>query len=268
MYAFDFHRPATLRQAANLLAKNPDAKLLAGGHTLIPTMKQRLASPSALIDISAIADLSGIAMKGRNLVIGATTRHVDVADSPLVQAALPGLAALAGGIGDAHVRHKGTIGGSIANNDPAADYPGAMLALGATIVTNKRKMTADDFFTGMFSTALDEGEIITKVIIPTGGKFAYAKFRNPASLYAMVGVAVSKKGGTVRVAVTGAGSGGVFRWEDAEAALKARFSSKSLVGVKTPAAKDLNSDIHASADYRSHLIGVMAKRAVDAATAK
>ncbi|CAN1553122.1 CoxM Aerobic-type carbon monoxide dehydrogenase, middle subunit CoxM/CutM homologs [Rhabdaerophilaceae bacterium] len=268
MYAFDFHRPATLRQAINLLAKNPDAKLLAGGHTLVPTMKQRLASPSALIDLTAISDLSGIAMKGRNLVIGATTKHAEVADSAIVQSALPGLAWLAGGIGDAHVRHKGTIGGSIANNDPAADYPGAMLALGATIVTNKRKITADDFFTGMFSTALEDGEIITKVIVPTGGKFAYAKFRNPASLYAMVGVAVAKKGGVVRVAVTGAGSDGVFRWEAAESALKTRFSSKSLAGVKTPDAKTLSSDIHASAEYRSHLIGVMAKRAVDAASAK
>jgi aerobic carbon-monoxide dehydrogenase medium subunit len=268
MYAFDYHRPATLRQAANLLAKNADAKLLAGGHTLLPTMKQRLASPSALVDISGIAELSGITQKGKTLVIGATTPHAEVAASPLVQAALPGLAALAGGIGDPHVRHKGTIGGSIANNDPAADYPGAMLALGATIVTNKRRMAAEDFFTGLFSTALEDGEIITKVIVPTGGKFAYAKFRNPASLYAMVGVAVSKKGGTVRVAVTGAGSDGVFRWADAEKALKARFSSKSLGAVKTPAAKELNSDIHASAEYRSHLIGVMAKRAVDAANVK
>jgi carbon-monoxide dehydrogenase medium subunit len=268
MYAFDFHRPTSLRQVANLIAKNADAKLLAGGHTLIPTLKQRLASPSALIDLTAVEGLSGISHKGRNLVIGATTTHAEVAGSPLVQAMLPGLAALAGGIGDPHVRHKGTIGGSVANNDPAADYPAGLLALGATIVTNKRKISADDFFTGMFSTALDEGEIITKVIVPAGGKFAYAKFRNPASLYAMVGVAVAKKGSAVRVAVTGAGSDGVFRWADAEAALKTRFSSKSLAGVKRPAPKGLNSDIHATAEYRSHLIGVMAARAVDAATAK
>lgn len=268
MYAFDFHRPTSLRQAANLLAKNGDAKLLAGGHTLIPTLKQRLASPSALIDLTGIPELSGITQKGRTLVIGATTSHAEVAGSALVQTFLPGLAALAGGIGDPHVRHRGTIGGSIANNDPAADYPAAMLALGATIVTNKRRISADEFFTGMFSTALDEGEIITKVIVPTGAKFAYQKFRNPASLYAMVGVAVGKKAGQVRVAVTGAGSDGVFRWEAAEAALKSRFNSKALAGVKTPSAKDLNSDIHASAEYRSHLIGVMAKRAVDAANAK
>jgi aerobic carbon-monoxide dehydrogenase medium subunit len=268
MYAFDFHRPTSLRQAANLLARNGDAKILAGGHTLIPTLKQRLASPSALVDLSGIAELSGITQKGKTLVIGATTSHAEVASSAVVKAALPGLAALAGGIGDPHVRHKGTIGGSIANNDPAADYPAAMLALGATIVTNKRRMPADEFFTGMFSTALEDGEIITKVIVPTGGKFAYQKFRNPASLYAMVGVAVSKRGAMTRVAVTGAGADGVFRWAEAEAALKTRFNSKALADVKRPAEKDLNSDIHASAEYRSHLIGVMAQRAVDAANAK
>jgi carbon-monoxide dehydrogenase medium subunit len=268
MYAFDFHRPATLRQANNLVGKLGDAKLLAGGQTLLPTMKQRLASPAAVIDLSAVSELVGIEQKGRNLVIGAMTTHAEVANSALVMAALPGLAALAGGIGDPHVRHKGTIGGSIANNDPAADYPGGLLALGATIVTNKRKMPAGEFFTGMFSTALEDGEIITKVIVPTGAKFAYAKFRNPASRYAMVGVAVAKKGANVVVAVTGAGADGVFRWADAEAALGKRFNAKSLEGVKTPAAKGLNSDIHASAEYRSHLIGVMAKRAVAAAMAK
>lgn len=267
MYAFDFHRPTSLRQAVNLLAKNSDAKILAGGHTLIPTLKQRLASPSALIDLTGIPELSGITQKGRTLVIGATTSHAEVAGSDLIKTFLPGFAAMAGLIGDPHVRHKGTIGGSIANNDPAADYPAAMLALGATIVTNKRRIVADEFFTGMFSTALDEGEIITKVIIPTGGKFGYAKFRNPASRYAMVGVAVAKKAGQVRVAVTGAGSDGVFRWAAAEAALKARFNAKSLAGLATPPAKDLNADIHASAEYRSHLIGVMAKRAVEAANA-
>ncbi|MCZ8181580.1 MAG: xanthine dehydrogenase family protein subunit M [Beijerinckiaceae bacterium] len=268
MYAFDFHRPATLRQANNLVGKVEDAKILAGGQTLLPTMKQRLASPAAVIDLSGVPELVGIEQKGRNLVIGAMTSHAEVASSALVRAALPGLAALAAGIGDPHVRHKGTIGGSIANNDPAADYPAGLLALGATIVTNRRKIPAGDFFTGMFSTALDEGEIITKVIVPTGAKFAYAKFRNPASRYAMVGVAVGKKGSSVVVAVTGAGSDGVFRWADAEAALGKRFNAKSLDGIKNPAAKELNSDIHASAEYRSHLIGVMARRAVTAATAK
>lgn len=268
MYAFDYHRPATLRQAASLVAKAEDVKLLSGGQTLLPTMKQRLASPANVIDLAAIPELSGIELKGRNLVIGATTTHAAVAASDVVRSALPGLAALAGGIGDPHVRHKGTIGGSIANNDPAADYPAAMLALGATIITNKRKIAAGDFFTGMFSTALEEGEIITKVSVPTGAKFAYAKFRNPASRYAMVGVAVAKKGASTIVAVTGAGADGVFRWEAAEAALAKRFNAKSLDGVKTPDAKGLNGDIHASAQYRAHLIGVMAKRAVDAATGK
>lgn len=268
MYAFDYHRPATLRQANNLITKNPDAKLLSGGHTLLPTMKQRLASPSALIDLSGVAELSGIEQKGRNLVIGAATTHAEVANSALVQAALPGLAALAGGIGDPHVRHKGTIGGSLANNDPAADYPAAVLALGATIVTNKRKLAAGDFFAGLFTTALEEGEIITKIVVPTGAKFAYAKFRNPASRYAVVGVAVAKRGAKVAVAVTGAGSDGVHRWSDAEAALSKRFNAKALDGVALPAAKHLNSDIHASAEYRSHLIGVMTKRAVAAASGK
>lgn len=268
MYAFDYHRPASLRQANNLAAKNADAKIMAGGQTLLPTMKQRLASPSALIDLSGISELVGVEQKGRNLVIGAMTTHAEVANSALVKAAIPGLAALAGGIGDPHVRHKGTIGGSIANNDPAADYPAGLVALGATIVTSKRKLAAGDFFTGLFSTALDEGEIVTKVIVPTGAKFAYQKFRNPASRYAMVGVAVAKKGAKIAVAVTGAGADGVFRWEGAEAALAKRFNAKALDDVKTPAAKGLNSDIHASAEYRSHLIGVMAKRAVTAASGK
>lgn len=268
MYSFDYHRPSTLRQANGLAGKLADAKILAGGHTLLPTMKQRLASPGALIDISGVPELAGIEVKGRNLVIGATTTHAAVAASDAVKSALPGLAALAGGIGDPHVRHRGTIGGSIANNDPAADYPAAMLALGATIVTSKRKLPASDFFTGLFSTALEDGEIITRVVVPTGAKFAYEKFRNPASRYAMVGVAVAKKGANVAVAVTGAGADGVFRWEAAEAALGKRFNAKSLDGVGNPDPKGLNSDIHASAEYRSHLIGVMAKRAVIAASGK
>ncbi|HRK23575.1 MAG TPA: xanthine dehydrogenase family protein subunit M [Beijerinckiaceae bacterium] len=267
MYAFKYHRPASLRKAAALIAKHEDARLLAGGHTLLPTMKNRLASPSHIVDLGALADLAGVVRKGRNVVIGAMTCHADVATNADVIAALPGLAALAGNIGDPAVRNRGTIGGSIANNDPAADYPAACLALGATIHTNKRKIAADEFFTGLFSTALDEGEIITKVSFPTGGKFAYAKFSNPASRYAMVGVAVSKRGGEVRVAVTGAGADGVFRWAEAEKALAARFSAKALEGKSHPA-KGLNSDIHASAEYRAHLIGVMARRAVAAATGK
>jgi len=267
MYAFNYHAPKTVRQAATLLAKNEDGKVLAGGQTLLPTMKQRLASPSALIDLNHAEGMSGIEQKGRNIIIGAMTRHVEVATSAVVKNALPALAALAGGIGDPAVRNRGTIGGSIANNDPAADYPSAVLALGATIVTNKRKIAADEFFQGMFSTALEEGEIIVKVSFPIPSKAAYEKFPNPASRYALVGVFVAKKGSDVRVAVTGAGSNGVFRSKECEAALATRFNAKSLDGVKV-SASGLNADMHASADYRAHLIPVMAKRAVEKATAK
>ncbi len=262
MYDFAFHRPASIRKAASLAA-DEDAKLLAGGQTLLPTMKQRLAAPEALIDLSGIEGLTGIAMKGRTLHVGAMSRHAEVAESPVVREAIPALAALAGGIGDPHVRNLGTLGGSIANNDPAADYPAACLGLGATIATNKRRIPADDFFTGMFETALQDGEIITKVLFPVPRRAGYAKFANPASRYALVGVFVSKRSRQVRVAVTGAGPG-VFRATDMEEALSKRFAARSLDGVSVPAG-DLNDDIHASADYRAHLVGVMAKRAVDAA---
>lgn len=267
MYAFTYHKPTSARQAATLLAKKEDSKLLAGGHTLLPTMKQRLASPIALVDLGACPDLKGISRKGRNLVIGAMTTHAEVASSADVQEAIPALAFLAGSIGDPHVRHRGTIGGSVANNDPAADYPAALLALGATVVTNKRKLTAEEFFTGLYETALDEGEIITKVSFPLVAKAGYAKFRNPASRYAMVGVFVAKRGSDIRVTVTGAGEGGVFRWPEAEAALKARFAPKSLDGLKHTA-KGINGDIHADAEYRAHLIGVMTRQAVAQATGK
>lgn len=267
MYAFTYHRPASVRQAAGLLAKKDDAKLLAGGHTLLPTMKQRLASPGNIIDLGGVAEMKGIARKGRTVVVGAMTTHADVANSPVVREAIPALASLADGIGDPHVRNRGTMGGSVANNDPAADYPAACIALGATIVTNRRKIEADAFFTGLYDTALEDGEIITKVIFPIPGKAAYAKFPNPASRYALVGVCVAKRGSEVRVAVTGAGSSGVFRWTEAEAALKTRFGAKALDGLKA-SAKNLNGDIHADADYRAHLIGVMARRAVAAAVAK
>ena len=266
MYNFTFHRPTTVRQAANLLAKNPDAKLLAGGHSLIPVMKQRLASPSALIDLSKIEGLSGIELKGRSIVVGATTRHVDVANSPIVQQHLPALAAVPASIGDPQVRNAGTIGGSIANNDPNADYPAACLGLGATIITNKRRIAADDYFTGMFSTALASDEIITKVQFPIAKKAAYQKFKHPASGFALVGVFVSKRGSDIRVAVTGAGSNGVFRVKSFEEALKKRFAAKSLDGLSI-AATGMNSDIHAGADYRAHLVAVLARRAVAAATA-
>lgn len=267
MYAFDFHRPTSLRQAAALLAKAEDAKILAGGHTLLPTMKQRLASPASLVDLAKCDELKGIERKGRSVVIGAMTTHAEVAASDVVREAIPGLAELAELIGDPAVRHRGTIGGSLANNDPAADYPAAALALGATIVTNRRKIEADDYFKGMFETALEEGEIITRVSFPVPAKAAYSKFRNPASRYALAGVFVAKRGSEVRVAVTGAGSDGVFRWGAAEEALKTRFTAKSLDGLSADAGK-MNSDIHAGADYRAHLVGVMARRAVQAATGR
>jgi carbon-monoxide dehydrogenase medium subunit len=266
MYNFTYHRPTGLRQAGNMLGKLEDAKLLAGGQTLIPVMKQRLASPANLIDLNSIEGLSGIELKGRSLVIGAMTRHVEVATSPVVQEHLPALAQLAEMVGDPHVRHMGTLGGSIANNDPNADYPAACLGLGATIVTTKRRVKADEFFTGMFETALEPDEIITKVMFPLVKKAAYVKFRNPASRFALVGVFVSKRGSENRVAVTGAGASGVFRVAAFEEALKKRFSPKSLEGLTVPAT-GLASDIHGSAEYRAHLIGVLARRAVAAATA-
>jgi carbon-monoxide dehydrogenase medium subunit len=267
MYAFTFHRPQTVRQAAGLLAKNEEAKLLAGGHTLLPTMKLRLAGPPQLIDLSLIDGLTGIELSGRSLTIGAMTRHNDVNTSADVQQAIPALAALAGMIGDPAVRHMGTIGGSIANNDPNADYPAACLGLGATIITNKRRIKADDFFTGMFSTALEPEEIITKVSFPIPKKAAYQKFRNQASRFALVGVFVSKRGSDIRVAVTGAGANGVFRVPSFEEALKKRFSPKSLEGISI-SADGMNSDIHGSAEYRAHLVGVLARRAVADAVGK
>ena len=267
MYAFTFQRPTSVRQAVNLLAKNSEAKLLAGGHSLIPVMKLRLASPSMLIDLSRIEGLSGIELKGRSIVIGATTTHSEVANSQVVRGNLPALAAVPASIGDPHVRQAGTIGGSIANNDPNADYPAACLGLGATIITSKRKVAADEFFTGMFETALEPDEIITKVSFPLAKKAAYQKFKHPASGFALVGVFVSKRGADIRVAVTGAGANGVFRVTAFEEALKKRFSPKSLEGMTVPAT-GLNSDIHAGADYRAHLIAVLARRAVAAATAR
>jgi carbon-monoxide dehydrogenase medium subunit len=267
MYAFKFERPTTLRQAVNLLAKNEEGKLLAGGHSLIPVLKLRLASPSMLVDLSQVAGLSGIEVTPRAVVIGAMTRHADVANSKELQAAMPGLAAVPGSIGDPHVRNVGTIGGSLANNDPNADYPAAVLGLGATVITTKRRIPADEYFRGMFETALESDEIITKVSFPIARKAAYQKFKHPASGFALVGVFVSKRGSEVRVAVTGAGADGVFRVPAFEEALKKRFAPKSLEGL-THMAEGLNSDIHASAEYRAHLIGVMARRAVQAANGK
>jgi carbon-monoxide dehydrogenase medium subunit len=266
MYNFSFHRPTTVRQAAGLLSRNPDAKLLAGGHSLLPVMKQRLAQPSALVDLSQVEGMSGVELKGRSVVIGAMTRHADVATSQVLKEAMPALAEVPGSIGDPQVRNRGTIGGSIANNDPNADYPAARLGLGATIITNKRRIVADDFFQGMFTTALEEGEIIVKVSFPIAKKAAYVKFKHPASGFALVGVFVSKRGPDIRVAVTGAGANGVFRVKSFEEALKKRFAAKSIEGMTVPAT-GMNSDIHASAEYRAHLIGVLARRALAKATA-
>jgi carbon-monoxide dehydrogenase medium subunit len=262
MENFTYHRPASAADAAAAMKAARDGKYLSGGQTLIPTMKQGLAAPSDIVDLAGLKN-SGVTV-GATVVIKAGTTHAEVAGDAGLKKAIPGLAALAGGIGDPHVRHKGTIGGSVANNDPAADYPAACLGLGATIHTSKRKIAAGDFFTGMFSTALEDGEIVTAIEFPIPKKCGYAKFPNPASLYAMVGVmAAQLADGSARVAVTGAGAG-VFRVAEMEAALSKNFASAALNGVTVPA-KGLNSDLHASADYRAHLITVMARRAVDAA---
>jgi len=263
MHAFKYSAPTSVADAVAALSVE-DTKLLAGGQTLLPTMKQRLAAPAHVVDLAKIDALKGVKREGDMIVIGAMTRHADVAGSDVVKSAIPALAALAGGIGDPAVRHRGTIGGSLANNDPAADYPAAALGLGATFVTNKREIAADDYFQGMFETALGEDEILTAVKFPIPAKAAYSKFPNPASRYAMVGVFVAKSASGVRVAVTGAGSGGVFRHAAMEAALSADFSEKATLGVKTDAS-ELISDLHGDSEYRAHLVGVMTKRAVAAA---
>ena len=260
---FRYLRAASLAEAEALFAGTPDAKYIAGGQTLIPTMKQRLAAPAALIDVSRIAALSFIRREKPMLVIGAGTPHADVAASSEVRAPLPGLATLAGLIGDPAVRHKGTLGGSVANNDPAADYPAAVLALGATVKTTRRTIAADAFFTGMFQTALSDGELIADIGFPIPLRAGYAKFPNPASRYALVGVFVAQFPDSVRVAVTGAAPC-VFRVADMEQALSRSFTPDAVAGV-TVKPDGLNSDLFASAEYRAHLVTIMAKRAVAAA---
>ena len=265
MYQTTYHRPSSVDEAVALFSKGKEAKYLAGGHTLIPVMKQRLASPSDVIDLGKLKDLIGIEASGDTLTIKAATTHYDVAMSGAVQKAIPALAHLASLIGDPAVRHRGTIGGSLANNDPAADYPAAVLALGATIKTNKRSISADDFFKGLFSTALADGEIITQVAFPIPAKAGYSKFPHPASRFALTGVFVVKtKSGDVRVAATGASQSGVMRVPSIEAALKANWSASALDSVNI-SASGLMSDIHGSSDYRANLIKVMAQRAVAAA---
>ena len=263
MYAVNYHRASSVGEAAQL-AKDADAKYLSGGMTLIPAMKTRLAAPSDLIDLAHIDELKGIKVEGRSVTIGAATTHFELASSADIEAVCPAFTYLAAHIGDPAVRHKGTIGGSVANNDPAADYPAALVALGATIATDRRELAAADFFTGLFETALEEGEIVTSVRFTAPEKAGYEKFRNPASRYAMTGVFVAKSSGGVRVAVTGAGDNGVFRASDIEAALAGSFDGAALDGVSV-AADGMMSDIHASADYRANLVKVMARRAVAAA---
>ncbi len=262
MYSFAYHRPASLADALALLGRSEDPKLLGGGQTLLPTLKQRLARPSDLIDLGGVPELRGIREDDGGLAVGALTRHAEVAHSELVRRVIPVLADLAEGIGDRQVRNLGTLGGSIANADPSADYPAAVLGLKAVVTTDRRSIAGDDFFTGMFETALEPGEIITGVRFARPDKAAYAKFRNPASRYAIVGVLVARFGGEVRVAVTGAAPS-VFRATALEEALARDFRAGALDSAAV-AADGLNADIHASAEYRAHLVTVMAKRAVDA----
>mgnify|MGYP000459965913 CR=1 FL=1 len=260
--SFAYHKAASVNDAAS--QAGGDAALLAGGMTLLPAIKLGLSDPRRLVDLADLGELRGITRDGDTLTIGSMTRHADVAASAEVQGAIPALAKLAGGIGDAQVRHRGTIGGSIANNDPAADYPAACLGLGATIVTTSREIAADDFFTGLFETALEEGEIITSVRFPVPEKAAYEKFVQPASRFALVGVFAAQGPAGTRVAVTGAGLSGVYRASDMEAALESDFSADAIDGITVPE-DNMAADIHAAADYRAHLVKVIAGRAIAAA---
>jgi aerobic carbon-monoxide dehydrogenase medium subunit len=261
MYNFDLVKPKSLADAVAALADG--AQALSGGQTLLPTMKQRLADPGVLVSLTGIPELQGVCAGDGGVIIGGATPHAVVARE--AAAHYPALAALAGQIGDPAVRNRGTIGGSVANNDPSACYPAAVLASGATIVTSTREIAADDYFIGMFETALEEGEIVTGVKFPVPEKAAYIKFLQPASRFALVGVFVAKFADGVRVAITGASNNGVFRWPEAEAALSANFSVEALAGLSVPA-DDLIADLHGSAAYRAHLCAVMTKRAVLAAS--
>jgi carbon-monoxide dehydrogenase medium subunit len=265
MYPLTYHRPKTLAQAkelfGNMSDSGADPTFLSGGHTLLPTMKQRLASPSDLIDLTAIPELRGIEADGKALKIGAAMTHAEVSASPFVRLAIPVLADLAGSIGDRHVRHRGTIGGSTANNDPAADYPAAVLALGATIVTDRRRIAADDFFVGLYTTAREPDEIVTAIEFPIPNQACYAKFRSPASRYSIAGVFVARTGSAVRLAVTGAGAGGVFRPAQFEAALATDFRPEAIASCSVDPDLLLN-DINGTGEYRANLIRVLAGRAV------
>jgi len=263
MHAFEYHRPSSLKDAVSLGTQKSEGKFLAGGQSLVQAMKLRLASPTDLIDLGALPDLKALKVEASKVTVGSMVRHAEVAGSRDVAKAIPALAALAGIIGDRQVRHMGTIGGALANSDPAADYPAAVLGLGATIVTNKRRIDGDAFFKGLYETALEAGELITAVEFPVPKRAAYMKFKNPASRFAIVGVFVADFGNGVRVGVTGAGPC-AFRQKDMEKALSGKFAPESVANVKV-SAEGLNNDLHASAEYRAHLITVMAKRAVEAA---
>lgn len=265
MYAFEYRRAASLDEAIRLIAEREESRPLAGGQTLLPTLKQRLAQPSRLVDVRGVPEMQGIVVGDNSVSIGAAVRHGEVAAHAGIARAIPALAGLAAGIGDPLVRNMGTIGGSLANNDPAADYPGAVLGLGATLHTDRRMIPADRFFTGMFGTALEPGELLVRVEFPVPARAGYVKFPNPASGYVMVGAFVAQTAQGVRVAINGAGPC-VFRHAGMEGALAGRFAVGALDGVVTPA-EGLNSDLHATAEYRAHLVGVMARRALAAALA-
>jgi carbon-monoxide dehydrogenase medium subunit len=264
MHDFAYHKPSSVADAVKLLAADPDARAISGGMTLLPALKLRLNKPTSVVDLSGIDGLRGVKREGDALVIGALTRHYEVATAAAVKAAIPALAGMAATIGDTQVRNRGTMGGSVANNDPSADYPAALLAMGATIETDRRSIAADDFFTGIFATALEVGELVTAIRIPVPEKAGYAKMKNPASRYSMAGVFVAKGPAGPRVAVNGAGANGVFREAAMEAALAANWSAEAVAGIKVDPS-GMNGDIHGSAEYRAHLVTVMAKRAVLAA---
>ena len=260
MYDFAYHKPTSVADAVKLLSADPDARPISGGQTLLPALKHRLNKPSSLVDLSGISELKGVKREGDTIKVGALTRHIEVQNSPEIKSAVPALAYMATVIGDIQVRNRGTMGGSVSNNDPAADYPAAVLALGATLVTDKRRIAADDFFQGMFTTALEPGELLVAIEFPVPEKAGYAKMRNPASRYVMAGVFVAKTKGGVRVVVNGAGPG-VFRQTEMEQALSANWSPDAVANIKQ-SPDGLNGDIHGSAEYRAHLVTVMAKRAV------
>ncbi|EHM02368.1 putative carbon monoxide dehydrogenase medium chain [Acetobacteraceae bacterium AT-5844] len=260
MYDFAYHKPTTIADAVKILSEDPDAKPISGGMTLLPALKHRLNQPTALVDLGGIAELRGVKREGDAVVIGAMTTHYAVATDPLVKQFIPALARMASTVGDTQVRNRGTMGGSLANNDPAADYPAAAIALGATFITSSRRIAADDFFLGMFTTALEPGELLVAISFPIPEKAGYAKLRNPASRYSMAGVFVAKGPAGVRVGVNGAGPC-VFRQKEMEAALSANWSASALSGIRQ-SAEELNSDIHGSAEYRANLVEVMAKRAL------